>query len=91
MTVGMMEGLEDQLWSVLAQLDYTHTIRRWDKQGVPFCTHAYVPEKDPVTGNRFHEREDHAHLLKVYNKLTHVKQNVIASCNNTFTENCDCN
>ncbi len=85
MPIGMTVGLEDQLRSVLAQLDYTRTIREWDKQVVPFCTHACVPEKDPVTGNRFHEREDHAHLLKVYDKLIHVKQNVIALHNNTLT------
>ena len=53
------------LRSILAQLHYTYTVRKWDKEGVPFRTHAYVPEVDQATGMEFHEREDHCHLLKV--------------------------
>ena len=26
----------------------------------------YVPEMDPITGEEFHEMEDHNHPLKVY-------------------------
>ena len=63
---GMSESPVDELRSVLAQLHYTYHVREWNRQGVPFCTHAYVPETDPITGEEFHEREDHGHLLKVY-------------------------
>ena len=63
---GMSESPVDELRSILAQLHYTYHIREWNRQGVPFCTHAYVPETDPITGEEFHEREDHGHLLQVY-------------------------
>ncbi|KAK3750305.1 hypothetical protein QZH41_001769 [Actinostola sp. cb2023] len=33
-------------------------------QGVDFRTYMYVPEVDPVTGDVYHEREDHCHILK---------------------------
>ena len=62
---GMSETSVDELRSILAQLDYTNHVCEWTRQGVPFCTHAYVPETDPITGDEFHEREDHGHLLKV--------------------------
>lgn len=32
--------------------------------GVNFKEHSYVPEKSPGTGEFFHEREDHNHVLK---------------------------
>ena len=61
---GMSETSVDELHSILAKLDYTYHFCEWTRQGVPFCTHAYVPETDPITGDEFHEREDHGHLLK---------------------------
>ena len=42
------------------------------------CMHANVPECDPITREEFHEREDHAHLLKVINNY---------KCNNSSTAN----
>ena len=38
----------------------------WNRQGGPFCTHAYVLETDPVTREEFHEGEDYGCLKKVY-------------------------
>ena len=46
------------LRSVLAQLDYTYQINRWDSLGVPFKTHLHVPERHPDTDSVFCERED---------------------------------
>ena len=62
--IGLTETPTDKLRSILAQADYTYTVRKWDAEGVLFRTYCYVPERDPITGEDFHEREDHAHLLK---------------------------
>ena len=51
--------------SILAQMDFTHRIRQWADQGVPFRTHLYVPEVNPDSGEEFHEREDEGHVFKV--------------------------
>lgn len=53
------------LRSILAQLEYRYQVCEWDNAGVPFRTYLYVPEKHPITGSEFHEREDFAHVLKV--------------------------
>ena len=66
---GIPEDLPDKLRSILAQAEYAYRIHEWDAKGVPFRLHAYVPECDPITIEDFHEREDHAHLLKVINKI----------------------
>ena len=62
---GKTETIEDQLRSILAQLEFTHQIFEFESQGVPFRTHLYVPEVHPLTGTSFCEREDEAHVLKV--------------------------
>ena len=54
----------DKLRSILAQLDFTYSIRDFDSKGVPFRTHLHVPEVHPETGN-IYEREDPGHVLKV--------------------------
>lgn len=46
-------------------MEYTYKVQTWDKKGVPFRTHMYVPEVNPITGMEFHEREDEAHVFKV--------------------------
>ena len=51
--------------SILSQLDFTHTIRKYDAEGVPFRSHLHVPETHPITGRPFLEREDPGHVLKV--------------------------
>lgn len=53
------------LRSILSQMEFTSEVCKADNAGIPFCTHTYVPEVDPITGCEFHEREDHGHLLKV--------------------------
>ncbi len=59
------------LRSILAQLEYRFQVRKWDASGVPFRTYFYVPEIHPITGSEFHEREDFAHVHKVYIIYTH--------------------
>ena len=54
------------LRSILAQFEYTFQVCDWDRKGVPFKVHFYVPEVHPITGAEFHEREDDAHVLKVH-------------------------
>eukprot|EP00118_Oscarella_pearsei_P012490 m.92464 g.92464 ORF g.92464 m.92464 type:complete len:335 (+) comp36737_c0_seq8:893-1897(+) len=54
----------DYLRSLLAQLEYSRIVREYDESGVPFRTYMYVPEFDGVTGDFFHDREDHNHILK---------------------------
>ena len=43
-------------------------MRQTDKhvscKGIDFVNHIYVPQLDSATGAYFHDREDHAHLLK---------------------------
>ncbi len=58
------EEVKEQMKSILAQMDYTYQVRRWT-EGVPFCSHLYVPEVHPETGAEFHEREDEGHVFKV--------------------------
>lgn len=53
------------LRSILSQLHYRHQILEWEKKGVPFSSHIYVPEDHPLTGMPFHEREDEGHVFKV--------------------------
>ena len=99
--LGLTETLPDKLRSILAQAHYTYTIRKFDGEGVPFRAHCYVPELDPTTGTVFHEREDHAHLLKVGIYIDH-NYIIIYTCYNklisssdmyyyNLTENCHIN
>ena len=54
------------LRSILARLEYLYRVRFYhDEEGVPFRTHAYVPEIHPATGHFFCEREDEEHVFKV--------------------------
>ena len=59
-----------------------------NRQGVPFCTHAYVPETDPITGEEFHEREDHGHLLNVYYSTLPMSLVLTTFLMFSATENC---
>ena len=48
-------------------MEYSYSISVYnDVDGVPFRTHAYVPEVHPDTGMIFCEREDEGHVLKVH-------------------------
>ena len=64
--LGKKETPLDMLRSILAQLQYHHDIMEWENKGVPFCSRMYVPEVHPLTGNPFNEREDEAHVFKIY-------------------------
>ena len=69
--LGLTESQDDELRSVLAQAHYTHVI--WQEKG--FQTHCYVPEVEGLPGKVFHERKDHAHLLKInYNQIHIFKE-----------------
>ncbi len=56
------------LRSILSQLQYTYLVHKWDREGIPFKQHVYVPEVHPLTGKTYHEREDEdePHVLKVH-------------------------
>ena len=62
---GRSETDREMLCSVLAQLEYRYQVLEWEAKGVPFRTHAYVPEIHPLTNTVFHEREDEGHVFKV--------------------------
>ena len=64
--LGKSETAVEMLKSILSQLEYKNEILEWERKGVPFRTRAYVPETHPLTGAQFHEREDEAHVFKVY-------------------------
>lgn len=71
-STGRSETEREMLCSILAQLEYQHQIMEWEARGVPFRSHAYVPEVHPLTETVFHEREDEGHVFKVRNcKATH--------------------
>ncbi len=55
----------DKLKSIVAQLEYSHQVIKYDNAGIPFCTYMYVAEVHPITWAEYLEREDDAHLLKV--------------------------
>ncbi len=61
----MEETKEDKLRSILAQLEFQYQVLEYEKKGVPFRRHMYVPEIHPISGLEYHEREDDAHVLKV--------------------------
>ena len=40
-------------------------IKNWEKNGVDFVNHLYVPEQHPLTSEIFCEMEDEGHVFKV--------------------------
>lgn len=62
---GKSETETDMLRSILAEMEYSFQINKWDREGVPFRTHVHVPEQHPVTKTLFCEREDEGHVFKV--------------------------
>ena len=63
---GKDEGITEQMRSILAQFEFTNLVLEWTSKGVPFQTHLYVPEVQPVTNLTFCESEDEAHVLNVF-------------------------
>ena len=66
--LGMSETVCDMARSILAQLEFVFQIKQWESKGVPFSCHLYVPERHPITGCIFCEREDEGHVFKVRKK-----------------------
>ena len=58
------ESFLDKLRTIVATYRFRHTINEYKQEGVDFSCHLYVPEFDEQTGEYFHEREDHCHILK---------------------------
>ena len=58
------ESFTDKLKSLVATYRYRHCVEELKEQGVDFSTYLYIPEVHPVTGDIYHEREDHCHILK---------------------------
>lgn len=56
--------MSDGLKSLMAHYLYRQYIKEYAQEGVNFQDHLYVPEIDTTTGEYFHEREDHNHVLK---------------------------
>ena len=70
--------------SILAQYEYHRTILDYEKSGIPFRYHLYVPEVNQITKEKFHDREDEGHMLKVY--TCHV----VCVCVYCMSVNCVC-
>lgn len=61
---GIPESYVDMLRTLVATFHYKQTVNDFTAQGINFQHHVYVPEVDVITGEEFHERADHGHLLK---------------------------
>lgn len=71
------ENLTDKLKSLVATYRFRHRVAELKHQGVDFSTYLYIPEVNPVTGDVFHEREDHCHILKRIWKHTREGQHFL--------------
>ena len=60
---GVEECMEDMLKTIVATYQLRSTVGKYVSEGVDFSTYLYIPEIDE-TGEPFHEREDHCHILK---------------------------
>ena len=67
------ESMVDKLRSLVATYRYRHRVKELRREGVDFSCHLYVPEKDIITKDYFHEREDDCHILKRIWKHTREK------------------
>lgn len=61
---GLPESKSDSLKSLMVTYLFRKKVDDFTAMGVNFKEHSYVPEKSPGTGEFFHEREDHNHVLK---------------------------
>ena len=61
---GVEESQEDMLKSIIGTYRFRDTVSKYVSVGVDFSTYIYIPEIDDETGEAFHEREDHCHILK---------------------------
>lgn len=58
------ECLADMLRSLVGTYRFRNTVMEYMSKGIDFSTYLYIPEVDNETGEAFHEREDHCHILK---------------------------
>ena len=58
------ESFLDKLRSMVGTFMYRHQVEEWERKGVPFKTHLYVPEYDDHCRGVHHDRGDHNHILK---------------------------
>ena len=58
------ETVVDMLRSIVATGRFQAAMDKYESEGVNFKQHLYVPEIDPVTGERHIDMEDHNHLEK---------------------------
>ena len=79
--VGKEETKTDKLRSILSQMEFTMTIKDWERKGVNFRSHLYVPERHPLTGEVFCDMEDEGHVFKVSLNTVHCAFYI-------FTEHC---
>ena len=63
--LGQDESIVDKIRSILAQMEYQYQICEWERKGVDFYHHIYVPKIHPITNEPFYEMEDEAHVFKV--------------------------
>ena len=61
---GVPESMDDMLKSIVATYRFRNTVSKFMSESVDFSTYVYIPEIDSETGEAFHEREDHCHILK---------------------------
>ena len=91
--VGRTETPVDMLRSILAQLHFQHDVLQFEKKGVPFRSHMYVPEVHPLTGEPFHERKDEAHVFKVCYCPTRTctcTSSMLYACVHNYYSTCTC-
>ena len=50
--------------SLVSTYRFRHAVRKYKEERVDFSLFLYVPEFCVETGDYFHEREDHCHILK---------------------------
>ena len=61
---GVEECQEDMIKSIVATYQFRDAVSKYVSEGIDFSTYIYIPEIDEVTGEGFHGREDHSHILK---------------------------
>ena len=54
-SVGVTETMNDQMKSILSQLEYKHTVYTYEQNRIPFRIYMYVPEIHPSTNTIFFE------------------------------------
>lgn len=65
MPIGKEEDETHMMRSILAQLEYTMSVREYVSKGIPFDKNLHVPEKSSITGSAICHREDEGHIFKV--------------------------